>query len=125
VIFVSSPDSLVVSRPFHIELLLQPPARRHEKTYKYDDTGDRIIKRGPQGETVYVNQFYTDRPGATGTKHVYAGTTRVASKLLRQDVQGANPNGKTPFEKDIYFYHPDHLGSSSYITDRMGSCTKR
>ena len=92
----------------------------HEKTYKYDDQGNRVIKRGPQGETVYVNQFYTDRPGATGTKHVYAGTTRVASKMLRQDTPGANPNGKTPFEKDIYFYHPDHLGSSSYITDLNG-----
>jgi RHS repeat-associated protein len=89
----------------------------HEKTYKYDDQGHRTIKRGPQGETVYVNQFYTQRPGATGTKHVYAGTGRIASKLLRQDVPGANPAGKTPYEKDIYFYHPDHLGSSSYVTD--------
>jgi len=89
----------------------------HEKTYKYDDQGTRTIKRGPQGETVYVNQFYTQRPGATGTKHVYAGTSRIASKLLRQDVPGANPAGKTPYEKDLYFYHPDHLGSSSYVTD--------
>jgi RHS repeat-associated protein len=92
----------------------------HEKTYKYDDQGQRIIKRGPQGETVYVNQFYTQRPGATGTKHVYAGKTRIASKLLRQNVPNANPNGNTPFEKDLYFYHPDHLGTSSYITDLNG-----
>jgi RHS repeat-associated protein len=92
----------------------------HEKAYKYDDAGTRVIKRGPQGETVYVNQFYTQRPGATGTKHVYAGTSRIASKLLRQDVPGANPAGKTPYEKDIYFYHPDHLGSSSYVTDLNG-----
>jgi RHS repeat-associated protein len=92
----------------------------HTKAYKYDDQGTRVIKRGPQGETVYVNQFYTQRPGATGSKHVYAGTGRIASKLLRQDVPGANPNGKTPYEKDIYFYHPDHLGSSSYVTDLNG-----
>jgi RHS repeat-associated protein len=92
----------------------------HEKAYKYDDQGQRTIKRGPQGETVYVNQFYTQRPGATGTKHVYAGTSRIASKLMRQDVPGANPAGKTPYEKDLYFYHPDHLGSSSYITDLNG-----
>jgi RHS repeat-associated protein len=92
----------------------------HEKTYKYDDQGQRLIKRGPQGETVYVNQFFTDRPGATGTKHVYAGTTRIASKLMRQDVPNANSNGNTPFEKDLYFYHPDHLGSSSYVTDLNG-----
>jgi RHS repeat-associated protein len=92
----------------------------HEKTYKYDDQGQRVIKRGPQGETVYVNQFYTQRPGATGTKHIYVGKTRIASKLLRQDVPGANQNGKTPFEKDIYFYHPDYLGSSNFITDLNG-----
>ena len=92
----------------------------HEKTYKYDDQGGRVIKRGPQGETVYVNQFFTDRPGATGTKHVYAGKTRIASKLMRQDAPNANPAGKTPFEKDVYFYHPDHIGSSNSITDLNG-----
>ena len=39
----------------------------HTQQYKYDADGQRTIKRGPQGETVYVNQFY-QRPGATGTK---------------------------------------------------------
>ena len=92
----------------------------HEKTYKYDDQGQRAIKRGPQGETVYVNQFFTDRPGSNGTKHVYAGTSRIASKLMRQDAPNSNPHGNTPFEKDLYFYHPDHLGSSNFITDLNG-----
>ena len=92
----------------------------HTKTYKYDDQGNRVIKRGPQGETVYVNQFHTQRPGATGTKHVYAGTSRIVSKLVKQDTPGANPQGNTPFEKDLYFYHPDHLGTSNYITDTNG-----
>jgi RHS repeat-associated protein len=91
-----------------------------EKDYKYDDQGQRMIKRGPQGETVYVNQFFTQRPGANGTKHVYAGTTRIASKLLRQDVPNSNPQGNTPFEKDIFFYHPDHIGSTNYVTDLNG-----
>jgi RHS repeat-associated protein len=91
-----------------------------EKDYKYDDQGNRMIKRGPQGETVYVNQFYTQRPGATGTKQIYAGSTRIASKLVRQDTPNSNPNGNTPFEKDIFFYHPDHLGSSNYVTDLNG-----
>jgi len=90
------------------------------KTYKYDDQGNRMIKRGPQGETVYVNQFFTQRPGANGTKHVYAGTSRIASKLLRQDTPNSNPNGNTPFEKDIFFYHPDHIGSTNYVTDVNG-----
>ncbi|MFL6653730.1 MAG: toxin TcdB middle/N-terminal domain-containing protein, partial [Sulfurifustis sp.] len=92
----------------------------HEKDYKYDDQGTRTIKRGPQGETVYVNQFFTQRPGATGTKHIYAGTTRIVSKLMKQDTVGSNPNGNTPFEKDLFFYHPDHLGTSNYVTDTNG-----
>src|SRR6266496_42318 len=90
------------------------------KDYKYDDQGQRMIKRGPQGETVYVNQFYTQRPGATGTKHIYAGTSRIASKLVRQDKPNSTPSGNTPLEKDLYFVHPDHLGSSNYVTDLNG-----
>ncbi len=27
-------------------------------------------------------------------------------------------------EKDVYFYHPDHLGSTSYITDRNGNAAQ-
>nr|WP_262915022.1 RHS repeat-associated core domain-containing protein [Ornithobacterium rhinotracheale] len=27
-------------------------------------------------------------------------------------------------EKNLYFYHPDHLGSSSYITDRIGKISQ-
>jgi len=63
---------------------------------------------------------YTQRPGATGSKHVYAGMSRIVSKLVKQDTPGANPQGNTPFEKDLFFYHPDHLGSSNYITDTNG-----
>ena len=70
-----------------------------EKTYKYNDTGERVIKRGPQGETVYVNQYFVIRNKEIGTKHVYAGTTRVVSKLMKQDKPGANPQGQTPLEK--------------------------
>src|SRR5437016_8187293 len=90
------------------------------KDYKYDDQGQRMIKRGPLGETVYVNQFFTDRPGANGTKPIYAGTTRIASKLLLRDTPDSTPNGNTPFEKDIFFYHPDHIGSTNYVTDVNG-----
>ena len=92
----------------------------HEETYKYDDAGERVIKRGPQGETVYVNQYFTIRNREIGTKHIYADTTRLVSKMMKQDKPGANPHGQTPMEKDEYFYHPDHLGSSNYVTDANG-----
>src|SRR5262249_41502743 len=83
----------------------------HEKTYKYDDDGQRAVKRGPQGETVYANQYFTMRNGAIGTKHVYAGSVRVASKLVKTNSR----------EKDQFFYHPDHLGSANYVTDVNGA----
>ena len=63
----------------------------HEKAYVYDDAGQRVIKRGPQGETVYVNQWFTMRNGQAGTKHVFAGTERIVSKLMKQDGPGGNP----------------------------------
>jgi RHS repeat-associated protein len=82
----------------------------HEKKYKYNDAGDRVIKRGPQGETVYVNEYFTIRNGAIGTKHIYAGGTRMVTKLMK----------KNEFEKDQYFQHADHVGSTSFVTDRDG-----
>jgi RHS repeat-associated protein len=79
----------------------------HTETYKYDDQGDRVIKRGPQGETVYVNNYFTIRNREVGTKHVFIGETRLVSKMMKQN----------SYEKDLYFYHPDHIGSSNYVTD--------
>lgn len=82
------------------------------ETYTYDDAGTRVIKRGPQGETVYVNPYFTVRNGQLGTKNVYMGNDRLVSKLVKQDPQVE--------ERDRYFYHPDHLGSSNYVTDANG-----
>jgi RHS repeat-associated protein len=92
----------------------------HTMTYKYNAANQRVIKRGPQGETVYVSPFFTIRNREVGTKHVYANGVRLVSKLMQQDKPGANPRGKIPEEKDIYFYHPDHLGTSMYVTDAKG-----
>jgi len=82
---------------------------------------------GPQGETVYVNQFFVIRGGAVGTKHVFAGSTRMVTKLAKQEnptIKSNNAGGsgkdRGPRERDMYFYHPDHLGSSSYVTDEGG-----
>ena len=92
----------------------------HEKTYKYDASGQRVIKRGPQGETVYVNQYFTIRNREVGTKHIFAGTSRMVSKLMMQKKPQSKSQGTQPLEKDLYFYYPDHLGSSSYVTDTNG-----
>ncbi len=81
----------------------------HEMTYKYDDAGERVIKRGPQGETAYVNQWFSIRNGEVGTKHVFVGTTRLVSKLMKKNLD--------VFEKDQFFFHSDHLSSTNYVTD--------
>ena len=84
----------------------------HTETYKYDAGGTRVSKRGPQGETVYVNPYFTIRNGQIGTKNVYMDNARIASKLMQQDQQAQ--------ERNLYFYHADNLGSSNYVTDANG-----
>jgi len=128
--------------------------------FVYDDKGDRVIKTGAQGETVYVNDKWTVRNREIGTKHIFVGTTRVASKLSPGDahtdpddhdllsqmlgrwwehrsqsggahasnttqnphyqVPSSMPEGGQPDTSFVYFYHPDHLGNTSYATDGEG-----
>jgi RHS repeat-associated protein len=90
-------------------------------TFKYDDTGTRILKRGPLGEIAYVNPYFTIRNREVAEKQIVVDGTRIASKLLKQDKPGSNSSGSNPYEKDIYFYHPDHLGGTNYVTDKTGA----
>ena len=78
--------------------------------YKYDDRGKRIIKNGNAGEQVFVNDNFSIRNGDVTSKHIFAGNTRIATKIA---MSGADPG--------IYFYHGDHLGSSSVITNNLKS----
>jgi len=54
---------------------------QHTESYSYDDQGQRMIRRSKYGETAYINQFFTVRNGAITSTHIYAGTTRLASKV--------------------------------------------
>ena len=91
----------------------------HEKTFKYDYSGRRVMKRGPQGETAYINQYFTVRNREIVTKHFFVGVQRIASKLMKKAPTGGT--SRPPFEKDSYFFHPDHVGSSRFITDADGA----
>lgn len=125
--------------------------------FVYDDAGQRVIKRGAQGETAYVNQFWTVRNRSVATKHIFAGDMRIASKVIPGDAnidpgtqdpfsrvlaqwwqqraaqgwQGqstvANPHypgnampDLLPEDNFVYFYHPDHLSSTSFATAASG-----
>ena len=172
--------------------------------YVYDATGERVIKTSGESEQVYINSLFsggnTETQGFTAyinpylvvspngkyTKHYYAGSQRIVSKLGDIESFGADPrrieyagstvpgvtinwkakyqrsiedlkgnyayfevpyNGKdnddyvngegfccsqntalragigignVNYEKMQYYYHPDHLGSSSYISNLDG-----
>jgi RHS repeat-associated protein len=88
---------------------------KRRATYVYDAAGQRVIKRTSQGATLYVNPYYTVRKGEIGMKDVIVGGTRIASQLVK-----ASSGGTTPVETDIFFYHPDDLGSTNYVTDGSG-----
>lgn len=148
--------------------------------YTYDDTGERVIKYDLQqaadlyqngslvyGEMimndykVYPNPYVVTNSSNIYTKHYYAGSQRVASRLLegtekfidqsrasnkenkketpdtRNDFQhylkkaGIDPEKiETEFAKgpggepNIYYFHGDHLGSATYVTERHGETTQ-
>ena len=68
-------------------------------TFVYDYSGQRVKKNS----TVYIGKLYECTSG-TCTKYIFAGSNRVAMKT----------------GTSVYYYHTDHLGSSSVMTDSSG-----
>ena len=60
--------------------------RRYGSTtdYTYDDTGQRAIERGPNGETAFVNPWVTVRNGNEICKHVWAGDDDASADPARR-----------------------------------------
>jgi RHS repeat-associated protein len=72
--------------------------------FGYDGDGNRVLRIGPEGTTVYIGDYYEKR-GAVVTKYYYAAGQRMAMR-----VGGA-----------LYFLHGDHLGSATLTTDGGGN----
>ncbi|MES0491896.1 MAG: RHS repeat-associated core domain-containing protein, partial [Leptospirales bacterium] len=49
--------------------------------FTYDAGGERVRKQGPNGETLYINQFYTVTDDYVGSSHIYAGSIRIATRV--------------------------------------------
>jgi RHS repeat-associated protein len=73
--------------------------------FLYSPDGERTQKQTAAGDSLYVNQFYAYQPNKVATKHIFAGETRIVSK---SETYSDYPK--------ILYYHPDHLGSTSYVT---------
>jgi RHS repeat-associated protein len=87
-------------------------------TFLYDADGTRTHKRRTTLETWYVNPFYVVKNSLTESKHIMLGNekivTAVATITNRADPTTAGTN-------TLFFYHPDHLQSTSYMTGGDGS----
>jgi hypothetical protein len=73
----------------------------------YDHAGVRKIKVAAS-PTIYPNQYYTDFGGGSGNqfKHIFVGSERILTKKAR-----------IAPDRQHWYYHPDHLGSTSMVTN--------
>ena len=82
-----------------------------ETIYRYDDSGMRVMKRGKYGEVVYVNENFVIRNGEVASKHVFAGNTRIATKLVMK-------KNKTNASKKTYDRPADVHGHSGTAPEK-------
>jgi RHS repeat-associated protein len=87
-------------------------------TFLYDADGNRTHKRRQLNETVYVNPYYVIRNGIVQTKHVMLGEQRIATTMASLATVGS-PASAGP--SSFFYYHPDHLQSTSYVTNQSGT----
>jgi RHS repeat-associated protein len=101
--------------------------------YLYGGDGQRAVKRSSVSETLYFNKFFTQRyddayQGAGGrmSKHIFLGNDRIVTKQVALGTGETYDNADTAVEKlYTYYYHADHLGSTSVVTDHNGEVYER
>jgi len=94
----------------------------YSTAYVYGQDGQRSNKYTANSETLYFNKMWTLHTdsgnsiyGGQYAKNIYLGETRIVTKLN----SGNNPTYQEEYYK-LYFYHSDHLGSASLISDYKG-----
>jgi RHS repeat-associated protein len=71
----------------------------------------RKPQAGQNSETIYVNRWFSVRNSSIVSKHVFADDVRLAT------IVSSSPN---PSAEKVYFFQPDHLGSTHFVTDNLG-----
>ena len=94
----------------------------YSTAYVYGQDGQRSNKYTQNSETLYFNKMWTLHTdsgnsvyGGQSAKNIYLGETRIVTKLN----SGSNPTYQEEYYKQ-YYYHSDHLGSASLISDYKG-----
>jgi RHS repeat-associated protein len=75
-------------------------------TFVYDGSGARVKKTVGAATTIYIGKLY-ECAGTTCSKYIFAGGQRIALKQVGS--------------AEVYYYHTDHLGSSSVVTNAAGT----
>ena len=88
----------------------------------YGQDGQRSNKYTQNSETLYFNKMWTLHTdsgnnvyGGQTAKNIYLGDTRIVTKLN----SGDEPTYNEEYYKQ-YYYHSDHLGSATLISDYKG-----
>ena len=94
----------------------------YNTAYVYGQDGQRTNKYTQSSETLYFSKMWTLHTdsgnnvyGGQSAKNIYLGEARIVTKLN----SGTNPTYQEEYYKQ-YFYHSDHLGSASLISDYKG-----
>ena len=94
----------------------------NQVAYVYGQDGQRTNKYTTSSETVYFNKMWTLHTdsgnslyGGQYAQNIYLGDTRIVTKLN----SGKDPTYQEESQKQ-YYYHSDHLGSASLISDYNG-----
>jgi RHS repeat-associated protein len=76
--------------------------------FVYDGAGNRVLTIWPdESETAYVGEHY-EVEGELARSYYYFGSQRIAMRID----DGVN--------EDVYWFHTDHLGSTSLLSDENG-----
>jgi RHS repeat-associated protein len=83
----------------------------------FDADGLRVLRHG-RGNTIFASAYFEYDNAATGTKHVFAGASHVAT-VLAHFTSGANPSPPTK-QGTPFYLHDNHLGSTAVVTTAGG-----
>ncbi|MHC1725110.1 MAG: RHS repeat domain-containing protein [Syntrophobacteraceae bacterium] len=73
-----------------------------------EDGSERVIKQSGNSTTIYIGGLFEEKDGER-IKHLFAGDRRIVSRI----------------GSAAYYYHPDHLGGLSVITNSDGDVAQK
>ena len=97
--------------------------------YRYDESGERSNKYNyfSEEETLYANRYFSTSINSfnrkyegQSIKHIFLGSERLVTKTALNKINGLDQAYRDYEKSHTYYYHSDHLGSATLITDYKG-----